>query len=130
MTHRIEQAESTLHKALAQVLQRKISDPRIRGLVSITGIDISSDMKTAKVSVSVLPAEYEKRTLAGLQSADRHIQAEVKKLVALRIVPHLRFILDGSIKKADAVYDALAEAEADAELQPPDDGQPPTDPAS
>lgn len=125
MTHRIEQAESTLHKALAQVLQRKISDPRIRGLVSITGIGISPDLKNARVSVSVLPEEFEKRTIAGLQSANRHIQAEVKKLVALRVVPHLRFELDGSIKKADAVYDALAEAEP----QSPDDVQPPPDPA-
>lgn len=108
MTHRIEQAESTLRKALAQVLQRKISDPRIRGLVSITVLKISQDLKTAKVYVSVLPAEYEKRTLAGLRAADRHIQNEVKKLVALRIVPHLHFALDSSLKKADEVFDALA----------------------
>lgn len=113
MTHRIEQIESTLRKALAQVLQRKISDPRIRGLVSITEVDVSPDMKQAKVFVSVLPEEYGKRTLGGLRAADRHIQSEVKKLVALRLVPHLRFELDTSLKKAEEVYQAIDQAKPD-----------------
>lgn len=112
MTHRIEQIESTLRKALAQVLQRRISDPRIRGLVSITGVDVSPDMKQATVAVSVLPEEYAKRTLAGLRAADRHIGSEVKKLVALRVVPHLRFELDTSLKKAEQVYEAIDHAKS------------------
>ncbi|MEM9345456.1 MAG: 30S ribosome-binding factor RbfA [Planctomycetota bacterium] len=112
MTHRIEQVESTLRKALAQVLQRNISDPRIRGMVSITDVDVSPDMKQAKICVSVLPEEYAKRTVAGLKAANRHIQSEVKKLVALRIVPHLRFELDDSLKQAEEIYQAIDEAKA------------------
>lgn len=112
MSHRIEQIESTLRKALAQVLQRRISDPRIRGLVSITEIDVSPDMKQATVSVSVLPEEYAKRTIAGLRAAQKHIGSEVKKLVALRVVPHLRFELDASLKKAEEIYQAIDEAKA------------------
>ena len=112
MTHRIEQVESTLRKALAQVLQRSISDPRIRGMVSITQVDMSQDMKLAKVRVSVLPEEYAKRTLAGLKAANRHIHSEVKKLVALRIVPHLMFELDDSLKQAEQVYKAIDAAKA------------------
>jgi len=123
MTHRIEQVESTLRKALAQVLQRSISDPRIRGMVSIIKVDVSPDMKQAKVGVSVLPEEYASRTLAGLKAANRHIQSEVKKLVALRIVPHLNFELDDSLKQAEQVYQAIdqakvREAEADAGHDP------------
>lgn len=118
MTHRIEQVESTLRKALAQVLQRSISDPRIRGMVSITDVDVSPDMKQAKVSVSVLPEEYAKRSVAGLKAASKHIGSEVKKLVALRIVPHLSFELDDSLKKADEVYQAIDQAKArEAEAQ-------------
>ncbi|MEM9415804.1 MAG: 30S ribosome-binding factor RbfA [Planctomycetota bacterium] len=109
MTHRVEQVESTMRKALAQVLQRKISDPRIRGMVSITKVDISPDLKTAKVMISVLPDQYEKRTLAGLRAANRHIHGELKKLVAFRVVPHLDFRLDSSLKTADDVFDAISE---------------------
>lgn len=126
MTHRIEQIESTLRKALAQVLQRRISDPRIRGLVSITGVDVSPDMKQATVSVSVLPEEYAKRTIAGLRAADRHIGSEVKKLVALRVVPHLRFELDTSLKKAEEVYEAIDQAK-EREADPSDPAAPPSD---
>lgn len=112
MTHRIEQVESTLRKALAQVLQRSISDPRIRGMVSITDVDVSPDMKQAKICVSVLPDEYAKRTIAGLKAANRHIQSEVKKLVALRVVPHLKFELDDSLKQAEEIYEAIDQAKA------------------
>ena len=112
MTKRIEQIESTLRKALAQVLQRNISDPRIRGMVSITQVDVGQDMKLAKVMVSVLPEEYAKRTLAGLKAANRHIHSELKKLVAMRVVPHLRFELDDSLKQADQVFQAIDQAKA------------------
>ena len=120
MTHRIEQVESTLRKALAQVLQRSISDPRIRGMVSILDVDVSPDMKQAKVCVSVLPEEYAKRTIAGLKAANRHIQSEVKKLVALRIVPHLQFELDDSLKQAEKIYEAIDEAKAREEHADPE----------
>lgn len=134
MTHRIEQVESTLRKALAQVLQRSISDPRIRGMVSITDVDVSPDMKQAKVYVSVLPEEYAKRSVAGLKAASKHIGSEVKKLVALRVVPHLNFALDDSLKKANEVYDAIDQAKAreasytdELEQGPADESpQPPT----
>lgn len=127
MTHRIEQVESTLRKALAQVLQRSISDPRIRGMVSITQVDITQDMKQAKVLVSVLPEEYAKRTLAGLKAANRHIQSEVKKLVALRIVPHLRFELDSSLKEAEKIYEAIDAAKNREEKQADEPGQDPAE---
>jgi len=112
MTKRIEQAESTLRKALAQVLQRNISDPRIRGMVSITQVVITQDFKLAKVGVSVLPEEYANRTVSGLKAASRHIHSEVMKLVALRVVPHFRFELDDSLKQADEVFQAIDQAKA------------------
>ena len=128
MTHRIEQVESTLRKALAQVLQRNISDPRIRGMVSILEVNVSKDMKLAKVAVSVLPQEYEKRTVAGLKAASRHIHSEVKKLVALRIVPHLSFEIDDSLKQAEQVYQAIDQAKArEEEDNAGDNAQPQAD---
>lgn len=125
MTHRIEQVESTLRKALAQVLQRRISDPRIRGMVSIVAVEISQDMKQAKVLVSVLPEDYAKRTIAGLKAASRHIHSEVMKLVALRVVPHLRFELDDSLKKAEEIYGAIDQAKSREQALPdePDEAQ-------
>ena len=127
MTHRVEQIESTMRKALAQVLHRKISDPRIRGMVSITELDISPDLKNAKVLISVLPDQYEKRTLAGLRAANRHIHGELKKIVAFRIVPHLDFRLDSTLKKSSEIFDAISQAMDRTGDEPPAD-ELPTDP--
>ena len=58
MTHRIEQVESTLTRAISKVLSRDISDPRIAGMVSITRIEVTSNMHDARVYVSIIPDKY------------------------------------------------------------------------
>ncbi|NBC10118.1 MAG: 30S ribosome-binding factor RbfA [Planctomycetes bacterium] len=128
MSHRLQQAESLLQRTVAQVLQRQVSDPRIAGLVGVTKVKVTPDFKRADVYVSVMPEKYEKRTLAGLRHATMHIQGKVKKLVALRTVPHLQFELDRSIKNQAAVeaairggLDRTGPPEADApEADPPE----------
>lgn len=129
MSKRIEQVESTIQRALALVLSRKISDPRIAGLVSITQMKVSPDMRQATVYVSIMPEQYESRTIHGLQNATGHIHRLLKKQVALRVVPHLRFELDDSIKKQAAIHQALKDARersGDAIDQPADDEASPT----
>lgn len=111
MTKRVEQVESVIKRALAQTLSRDISDPRIEGLVSITDVDISPDLREARIGVSVLPDKYEKRTLAGLRAAAGHIHGRLKKRVDMRIVPHLNFVLDRQLKKQAEVLDALRHAD-------------------
>ena len=107
MSKRTLQIESTLRRAISTVLAREISDPRITGLVSVTRVQISPDLHDAYVYVSVLPAKYGKRTLAGLKSATRHIQSLVLKQVALRAVPRIEFRLDEMLKKQSEVLAAI-----------------------
>ena len=109
MSHKIAQVEAVLSKAISKVLQSKISDPRIRGMISITKMKVTSDMKTAFVHVSILPEQYQKLTVNGLNHARVHIQHLVRKEVALRIVPHLDFRLDESLKKQAEIYAAINE---------------------
>ncbi len=109
MSHRKEQVESTLTRVISQVLMREMSDPRLVGMISITHVDASPDLRQAKVYVSVLPEKYEKRTLAALRHASRHIHAKVSKRVALRMVPHLDFGIDPSIKKQAQIEAAINE---------------------
>ncbi|MEE9404786.1 MAG: 30S ribosome-binding factor RbfA [Algisphaera sp.] len=103
------QVESLLQRTVAQVLQRGLADPRIKGLVSVTRLEASVDLKTANVFVSIIPEEHEALTMHGLKDAARFIQAKVKQKVALRVVPHLRFVVDESIKKQEAVLLAIQE---------------------
>jgi len=109
------------------LLQRE----RIKGLVSITRVECSVDLKTARVLVSITPEQHEELTMHGLRDATRFIQNKVKEKVALRVVPHLRFVIDESLKKQAAVLAAIQEG---MERSGPDPDAPPasdtTDPTS
>lgn len=125
MSHRIAQIESTLQKALSQVLQRQVSDPRIEGLISITKVEVTPDFAEAHVYVSVLPEEKQTKTLYGLRHAASHIHTHVCKLVAMRKVPQLYFRLDDSLKKQSEVLGAIHKAmERTAESPPPPEAPP------
>lgn len=125
MPHRTEKIESTLQRAIAEVLAHELSDPRIQGMVSVTRVDMSDDLRNATVYISVLPKEKQRVTIKGLRAANRHVHAMASKKVALRIMPRLEFKLDESLKKqADvlgAIHDAMertGEAAQDTENAP------------
>ena len=116
MSHRKEQVESALKRAIAAVLDRHLHDPRIAGLVSITRIELSDDRHQAAVHVSVMPEQFERRTLHGLNAAAGYIQSKVARAVRMRIMPGLVFRLDSSIKKEAQVLNVIQEAMAEDRL--------------
>ena len=107
MTVRQQQVEALLKRAVSNVLQRKISDPRIKGLVSVTRVQVSPDLRQAGVYVSVLPAKYEPRTIAGLRSARGHIHRLVSRAMAFKRIPQLQFLRDASLKNQATVFAAI-----------------------
>ncbi len=107
MSHRKQQIESTLKRAVATTLARDVSDPRIEGMISVVALECTPDMRTARVGVSILPQKKERTTLAGLRHAAAYIHALVCKRVDMKTVPHLDFVLDESIKNEAKVYDAI-----------------------
>lgn len=107
MSYRKQQVESTLQRAISQVLARRLSDPRIVGLVSVTHVDLSADGRVAKVFVSVLPDRYQSRSVNGLRHAAGRIHALLRRTMAMRVVPRLEFRLDESLKKEATVFDAI-----------------------
>jgi ribosome-binding factor A len=121
MSHRIAQIEATLKKAVAEVLQRDLADPRVDGFVSITRVKVSPDMANATISVSIMPEDKQSKNIHGLRHATGHIRSLVLKKMATRTVPRLRFELDESLKKSAAVYDAIRRGN---EKTPPDPQSP------
>lgn len=108
MSHRVAQVESLIKRAVSQLLVRNdLGDPRIAGLISVTKVKVSPDLHDAYVWVSVLPEQYESRVIAALKHATRHIQAQIKKQIALPNMPHLDFRLDESIKKQAEIDAAI-----------------------
>ena len=125
MSHRLAQIESTLKRALAQVLSQQLSDPRVAGMVSITRLVVSPDLHDAYVYLSILPERYEKRTMFALRHAAGHIHALLCQAVRMRNVPHLEFRLDESLKRQAEVDQALRRAAERGGTATPADPTPP-----
>ena len=89
--------EEQVKRIVSEILKRGAKDPRI-GFVSVTGVEISADLRNARVFVSMLgePSEVEK-TLGGLQSARSYIQRELGRRMSSRYTPVISFHRDDSI---------------------------------
>jgi len=115
MTQRTEQVASTLKRALQEVLSRGLADPRVKGLITITRIDVSADLANATVYCTVTPAEHEELSLHGLQSASRWIRRQVADKVRFRRMPQFRFRIDEKLLKQQEVLASIAEANREDE---------------
>ena len=113
MTIHHEQVVSVLQRAVQEILSRGLNDPRVRGLISVTKIDLSADRVNATIHVSVMPAERAKLSLHGLKHAATHIRLELGRRVKMRRVPRLSFRLDESLKREARIIAAIDEVRRD-----------------
>lgn len=115
MNRKVEQLASSIHRAVQEVIARGLHDPRVSGLITVTGVRINPETKEAFVGVSVLPEEKQELTLHGLRAASRHVRREVGELVRTRQMPTIVFTLDESLKKQAAVMRAINQAAEERE---------------
>ncbi len=87
-----------IKKIVSKLIREEIKDPRISSLVSITDVEVTSDLKYAYIYISVLSGDKE-GTLKGLKSASGFVRREVGKSIKLRYTPEMVFKLDESIEK-------------------------------
>lgn len=88
-----------VQKELSVLINREIKDPRINPMTSIVAVEVTSDLKHAKVFISVLGDEESKQaTYEGLRSASSYMRGQLAKRLNLRNTPELTFILDQSIE--------------------------------
>ena len=109
MSQHSNQIESVLRRAVQDVLMRGLNDPRVRGLISVTKVEVSSDYADATIWCSVLPEEHGPLSIRGIESAANWIRREAAEKVRLRRMPRLRFKLDGTLKKQADVMAAIQE---------------------
>lgn len=91
--------EEMIQRELATLIQQEIKDPRI-GMVTVSGIDISPDLKHAKVHVTILGDETNHdESVKTLNRAARFLRHELARRLYLRTIPVLRFVYDKSVKE-------------------------------
>ncbi len=119
MSRRMDRVNVLLRQEISSMLTFKLKDPRLHPMVSITRVETSSDLRLAKVFVSVLGDEQEKRkTLKALKSASGFIRRSLRPYVSLKTVPSLNFFIDHSIEQGDELLRIIKKVAPGPEADP------------
>lgn len=97
-TNRINRINEDIQRELADLL-RTVKDPRVQGLISITRVDTTTDLRCCRVYVSALDQSDIKEVVKGLKSAAGYLRRELGRALTLRYTPELQFMADDSIER-------------------------------
>jgi ribosome-binding factor A len=109
-SRRPDRVAEAIREAVAMFLAEGVKDPRVTGLVTVTGVDVTRDLESEKTS-----------TMEGLQSVAGYLRAKLGRTLRLRVTPELDFRYDASIAHAARIDSLLEQIRADT---PPADGDP------
>ncbi|MEO7003306.1 MAG: 30S ribosome-binding factor RbfA [Ktedonobacterales bacterium] len=121
---RQDQLSHVIAQELSDLMQTRMKDPRL-GFASITGVDLSGDLRYAKVFVSVLgSAEEQRASLTALTHATGFLRHELAQRLTVRQAPEISFRLDDSIARGAHVLELLNTMKADTNQATPITGSP------
>jgi ribosome-binding factor A len=113
-TRRSDRAAEAIREEIAMFLAESVKDPRVVGFVTVTGVDLTPDLRHAKVFVSVMGTEAEKEaTFEGLASTASHLRSRVGRALRLRVAPEIQFREDLSVARAARIESLLADIKTD-----------------
>jgi ribosome-binding factor A len=95
---RSDRLGDVMQQELSDILRKQVKDPRIGEFCTVMRVDLSEDLRHAKVYISIMGSEsQQKSTLAGLKNATGFIRREIGHRIGLRYTPELVFVLDKSV---------------------------------
>jgi ribosome-binding factor A len=120
-SRRPDRVAEAIREEVATFLAEGVKDPRVVGLVTVTAVELTRDLRHAKVFVSVLGSETEKRaTYDGLSSVAAHLRSRVGRALRLRVAPEIEFRPDESVAHAARIETLLSQIK---DAQPASDGE-------
>ena len=110
---RSDRVGDLLLELISQLLTKEVSDPRI-GPITLTGAEVSKDLRHARIFFSLLGDERRRtEALSGLKSATGFIRAKIAKELKLRFVPTIEFVFDETQDQAQRIEDLLKQVKKD-----------------
>jgi ribosome-binding factor A len=107
---RPDRVAEAIREEVATFLSQDVKDPRVVGLVTVTGVDVSRDLRVATVYVSIYGSETERDATAdGLASVASHLRARIGRSLRLRLAPEIVFKPDESIARAARIETLLSQ---------------------
>ncbi|MFZ5352032.1 MAG: 30S ribosome-binding factor RbfA [Bacillota bacterium] len=108
--HRLNRINEEMKKELSDIIRNELKDPRVSAMASVVAVEVTPDLRFAKVYISVLGTEQEKTdTMKGLMSAAGYVRREVGDRMQLRHIPEMHFELDKSIEHGASIIKLLKE---------------------
>lgn len=105
-SNRIGRINEEIQRELASLIPN-VKDPRVSGLISVTAVDTTPDLRYAKIYISVLDKSDCAQVLKGLKSASGYLRRELGRALQLRYTPELTFVRDDSIDQGAHILDML-----------------------
>ncbi len=117
-SNRISRINEEIQRELSDQF-RRLKDPRVSqtGMVSITRVDTTGDLRYARIYVSALDKSQEKEVLKGLKSAAGFLRRELGRTLQLRYTPELQFVADDSIQHGAHILEVLRQVEQQDEAR-------------
>jgi ribosome-binding factor A len=106
---RAERVADQMKEEIADILMRKIKDPRI-GFVTVTDVEVADDLRNAKIFVSIYGGDKGK-TLQGLESASAFIRLELGRRMRMKFTPELLFRFDNTVEQGAHIMELLRNIE-------------------
>lgn len=120
---RPDRVAEAIREEVARFLADGVKDPRVRGLVTVTGVDITRDLRHAKIFVSIMGSDAERaETLEGLSAVASHLRGHVGRALRLRVAPELAFRADASVAHAARIETLLESVRREREERGADAG--------
>lgn len=108
MNNRQQRINAEMQRAVQTVITGKVKDPRVSGMISVTRAEVTSDLKHAKIYVSVFQEESSRgEVVEALDKCKNFIRHELMSEIDLRIMPDLKFILDDSVDSSIRISNLL-----------------------
>lgn len=118
---RADRVAEAIREDVATFLGEGAKDPRLVGMITVTAVDVTRDLRHAKVFVSILGTDAERAaTLEALEGMAGHLRSRLARVLSLRVAPDISFKLDESVARAARIEALLAQVR---ETKPDDEGR-------
>ena len=102
-SNRLNRVNEELKREISNIINYEVKNSNVTGLISVTKVKVSPDLRYAKVYVSILNSRNIKQTLAGLKKASGFIRSRVAEKVNLRVTPELVFEFDDTMQYGERI---------------------------
>ncbi len=105
--NRLDRINEELKRELSNIINYEVKNSNVTGMISVTKVKISPDLRFARVSVSMINSRNTKQTLAGLKAASGFIRSRIAEKMNLRVTPEFVFELDESLMYGERIDSIL-----------------------